>query len=725
MLMSSTLPIQRLRESLAQTYTIDRELGRGGMATVFLAQDVKHDRVVALKVLHPDLAASLGPDRFLREIKLAARLNHPHILPLFDSGNADGLLYYVMPYVEGESLRERLDRDQHLTIDEAVHHGRAIASALDYAHRQGIVHRDIKPENVMLYEGEAMVMDFGIAKAVSAAGTETLTQTGMMVGTPAYVSPEQAAGETNLDGKSDQYSLACMVYEMLTGERPFSGATPQAVMAKRFKEMPKPMRALRSSVPESVEKAVTKAMATDAAGRYSTAAQFGQALASGNMATPTDSQALPQTVVSAAKSVAVLPFANNSADPENEYFTDGIADEIISALTKIQSLRVTSRTSSFAFKGKNEDIGEIGKKLKVSTVLEGTVRKMGNRLRITAQLVNVADGSNLWSERYDREMEDIFAIQDDISQAIVKALRVILTEGEKKQIEKARVVSVQAYDYYLRGRQHFHQLRRKSLEYARQMFNRAIETEPEYARAWAGIADSCSMLYTYFDAREFNLKQADIASAKALELEPELAEAHVARGLAVSLSKRFKEAEAEFETAMRLDPKLFEAAYWFGRALQSEGRFQEAAKMFERASALRPEDYQAPNLLAQAFNSMGMSEERDSALRKAMKLMQESLELNADDARACNLLAIAFAIVGEPEKAIEFAERSMAIDPDDPVLLYNIACTYSVLGKYDEAIVCLERAVDNGFGHKEWLDHDPDLAPIRNNPRFQAIAKAM
>src|SRR6476620_11070646 len=224
-----SLPIEKLRGALLQSYTIDRELGKGGMATVYLAQDIKHDRVVALKVLHPDLAASLGPDRFLREIKLAARLNHPHILPLFDSGNADGFLYYVMPYVEGESLREKLDRDQQLSIDEAVHHGRAIASALDYAHRQNIVHRDIKPENVMLYEGEAMVMDFGIAKAVSAAGSETLTQTGMMIGTPAYVSPEQAAGEMNLDGRSDQYSLAVMVYEMITGERPLSGSTPQAI----------------------------------------------------------------------------------------------------------------------------------------------------------------------------------------------------------------------------------------------------------------------------------------------------------------------------------------------------------------------------------------------------------------------------------------------------------------------------------------------------------------
>jgi serine/threonine protein kinase/tetratricopeptide (TPR) repeat protein len=723
--MQTSAPIDRLRTALSGSYAIDRELGRGGMSTVYLAQDEKHERLVALKVLHPDLAATLGPERFLREIKVAARLNHPHILPLHDSGEAGGFLYYVMPYVEGESLRERLDREQRLPVDEAVHHGKAIASALDYAHRQGVVHRDIKPENVMMYEGEAMVMDFGIAKAVSAAGSDTLTQTGMMVGTPAYVSPEQAAGEANLDGKSDQYSLACVIYEMLSGERPFSGATPQAIMAKRFSETVKPIRTIIPTVPESVEKAITKAMTLESTGRYATAAQFGQALASGSVVTPTDTASLPQTGVSAAKSVAVLPFANLSTDPENEYLADGIADEIISALTKIQSLRVTSRTSSFSFRSKNEDIGDIGRKLKVSTVLEGSLRKLGNKLRVTAQLVNVADGSNLWSERYDREIQDIFEIQDDIAQAIVKALRVILTEGEKKQIAKARTENVQAYDYYLRGRQYFHQLRRKSLEYARQMFNKAIEIDPEYARAYAGVADSCSMLYTYFDAREFNLRQADIASRKALELDQELAEAHVARGLAVSLSKHFDEAEREFETAMKLDPKLYEAAYWYGRALQSAGRFEEAVKMFERACALRPEDYQAAGFLAQAYGSMGNTVERDIGLRRALKLMEDRLELNPDDARAANLAAAFLARLGDFSKAVEFADRSLGIDPDDPMLLYNVACTYVALNRYEDAMNCLERAVDKGFGHKEWIDHDPDLDPIRTQLRFQAISQAM
>ena len=720
-----TLPVQRLRDALSQSYTIDRELGRGGMATVYLAQDSKHDRVVALKVLHPDLAASLGPDRFLREIKLAARLNHPHILPLFDSGTADGLLYYVMPYVEGESLRERLDRDRLIPITEAIQLAQGISSALDYAHRQNIVHRDVKPENVMLYEGMPMVMDFGIAKAVSAAGTETLTQTGMMIGTPAYVSPEQAAGETNLDGRSDQYSLACMLYEMITGERPFSGNTPQSIMAKRFTESPPSLQSVKSSVPSSVDWAVSKAMSMDASQRFTTSALFAQALVSGKLSTPTDTGTLPKTAVSAAKSVAVLPFANMSADPENEYFADGMAEEIINALSRIQSLRVASRTSSFAFKGKNEDIGEIGRKLKVSTVLEGGVRKLGNKLRITAELVNVADGYHLWSERYDREIEDVFEIQDDISQSIVKALRVILSEGEKKAIENKPRTNIQAYDYYLRGRQFFHQLRRRSLEYARQMFNKAIELDPGYALAYTGVADSSSLLYTYFDARDFNLRQADKASKKALELEPELAEAHVSRGIVASLTHHFDEAEEAFAKAMKREPNMFEAAYWYGMGLMSEGRFQEAIKMFDRASTLRPEDYQSAHFMGQAYHALGMKEEKETQLRRGLRLMESSLELNPDDARAANLAAGVFGTLGESENAIKYAERSLAIDPEDPMLLYNVACMYSSLGRIDQAIACLERSVDKGFGHREWIDNDPDLIPLRDNPKYQAIVDAI
>jgi serine/threonine protein kinase/Tfp pilus assembly protein PilF len=695
------------------------------MATVYLAQDCKHDRIVALKVLHPDLAASLGPERFLREIKLAARLNHPHILPLYDSGEAQGFLYYVMPYVEGESLRERLEREKQLPVDEAVHHAKAIASALDYAHRQKIVHRDIKPENVMLYEGEAMVMDFGIAKAVSSAANETLTQTGMMVGTPAYVSPEQASGEQNIDGQSDQYSLACVLYEMLSGDRPFTGATAQAVLTKRFTEMPKSLREVRGSVPEHVERAVTKAMAAVPSDRFTSTAVFAQALGSEILATPSDTATIPQPLVSAAKSVAVLPFANMSADPENEYFTDGMAEELINALSKIQSLRVASRTSSFAFKGKNEDIGEIGRKLKVSTVLEGSVRKIGNRLRIGAQLINVADGYQLWSEKFDRDMEDVFTIQDEISQAIFDALRVILSEGEKKAIERDRSVNVQAYEYYLRGRQFIHQWSRSGLEYARQMFRRAIELDPEYALAYAGLADSCSLLFMNCDAREQNLTQGNAASRRALELGPELAEAHLASGLVNSLSMRFTEAEREFEFAIKLDPKLFEALYHYGRARVAQGEFPEAAKLFERACALRPEDFQAPTFLGRCYTSMGMKEEGEAMSRKALRLIDERLSLNPDDARACQLGATVAASLGLHEAATDYARRALTINPDDPLLLYNISCMYALLGNHNEALDCLEKAVDKGYGQKDWVEHDSDMDSLREMPRFQRIVEGM
>jgi serine/threonine protein kinase/tetratricopeptide (TPR) repeat protein len=719
-----SLPIDRVRNALSSAYTVDRELGKGGMSTVYLAQDLKHDRVVALKVLHAELSSTLGPDRFLREIKLAARLNHPHILPLFDSGASDGILFYVMPYVEGESLRERLDRTQQIPVEEAIHHGCSIASALDYAHRQGIIHRDIKPENVMIYENEAMVMDFGIAKAVSAASGETLTQTGMMVGTPAYVSPEQASGE-ELDTRTDQYSLACVLYEMLSGERPFKGPTTQSVLAKRFTDSAKPLRTLRAAVPEAVENVIKKAMSIDREERFPTSGQFGRALASGNLTTPADAPTMPLPTVSAAKSVAVLPFANMSADAENEYFTDGMAEEIINALTKIQALRVAARTSSFAFKGRNEDIGEIGQKLKVSTVLEGSVRKMGNRLRITAQLVNVADGYHLWSERYDREMQDVFAIQDEIAQAIVDALRVILSEGEKKAIEKPRTVNIQAYDYYLRGRQYFHQLRRKSLEYARQMFNRAIEIDPDYALAYTGVADSSSLLFMYHDARDFNKNQADIASRKALELAPDLAEAHVARGISMTLSQKFDEAEREFESAMRLDPKLFEAPYFYGRARKAQGRLADAVKLFERAAAIRPEDYQAPAHLGQVYWAMGMPPEAMEARRRAARLIENRLELNPDDARACVLGATVLADLRDKEGAQVLAARATAIDPEDPMVLYNISCMHASLGNIDEALSHLESAVQNGWGHKDWLENDSDLDPLRDTPRFKAIAEAM
>ena len=717
---------EKVQAALADRYAIEREIGRGGMATVYLARDRKHDRQVAVKVLHPDLAASLGPDRFLREIKVAARLSHPHIVSLHDSGQAGEFLYYVMPYIEGESLRQRLNREKQLPLDEALEIARHVASALGYAHSTGVVHRDIKPENVMLHQGEAVVTDFGIAKAVTSAAGEHLTQTGSTVGTPAYMSPEQAGGAEDIDGRSDVYSLGCVLYEMLAGRHPFEATTPQAMLVKHLTQPVPSLRAVRAGLPESVERTVTKALAKEPAERFATATEFAQALHSGS--TPPGVSTVSQPVVAGksapvSKSVAVLPFADMSPQRDQEYFCEGIAEELINALMRIDELRVASRTSAFAFRGKSEDIREIGRKLQVDHVLEGSVRKAGNRLRITAQLLKVADGYQLWSERYDRELEDVFAIQDEIAQNIARALRVVMTD-QAKAIVKPQTADVAAYDYYLRGRGFFHQWRKKSLLFARQMFTRAIEIDAGYALAYAGIADCCSSLYTWFDANETYREEAERTSLRALELDPDLAEAHEARGVALTVAKRWDEARREFETAIKLSPKLFEAYYFYARLCFLQGNLEEAGRWFAEAARVRPEDYQALSLLGTIYADLGRAEDARTAFERSYQVVEKHVEMYPDDARAYYMGALDAIALGRREQAEAWVGRALAIDPEDPLILYNVGCVYARLGKAEQALDCLERTVAHGgTGHRGWMRNDGDLASLRGNPRFEAMIR--
>jgi len=453
-------------------------------------------------------------------------------------------------------------------------------------------------------------------------------------------------------------------------------------------------------------------------------AELGNPQPPGNLAHIVAAPKVP-IVPSAQKSIAVLAFVNMSNDPDNEYFSDGIAEEIINTLTKVKALRVASRTSSFSFKGKDQDIGEIGRKLKVNTILEGSVRKAANRLRVTAQLVNVADGYDLWSERYDRQLEDVFEIQDEIAENIVRALRVVLGEDEKRAIEKTPTENVQAYEYYLRGRQIQHQMRRTDFQYACRMFDRAIEIDPNFARAYAGIADCCSFLYIAWGGGKANLERAEATSRKALQLDPESAEAHTSRALALTLRRQYDEAREEFEAALRLNPMLFEAHYFYGRACRTEGKFDEAVSHYREAWRVRPEDYQAILLSTDPLMKLGRRDEALDAARQGLKVADAHLELNPDDARAWCFSAQALMRLGQHAQGLERARRALAIDPEDGGVLYNVACFYALAGSREEALDHLDKAIQNGFAHRDWLENDSDLNSIRDEPRFQALLQKL
>ncbi len=420
-------------------------------------------------------------------------------------------------------------------------------------------------------------------------------------------------------------------------------------------------------------------------------------------------------------SIAVLAFADMSFEKDQDYFCEGIAEEIINDLTHVAGLRVAARTSSFAFKGQPEDVRTIGKKLGVDTVLEGSVRKVGSHLRITAQLVKVEDGCHLWSGRYDRELKDVFAIQDEISRTIAAVLQVTLSTHESDSIGRVPTSHVQAYEYYLRGRQFYYQYKRKGMECALRMFSQAIELDPTYARAYAGIADCSSFLFMYAGNHAEHRDKADAASRTAIELDPRSAEAHAARGVALSLRGSVVEAAQAFETAMKLDPRLFEAAYFYGRFTFARGELEKAIELYRRAMEVRPQDYQVPLLIGQIYSDLGRHAEAEATRRFGLELAEARLKLNPDDARAWYMGANGLAALGAYDQGLEWASRALSLDPDEPMVLYNVACVRCLAGSLDEALDSLERAVRTGLTQKGWLVHDSNLDPLRTHPRYQAL----
>jgi len=567
-----TDPLDRLTAALADRYTIERELGAGGMATVYLAHDLRHDRRLAVKVLKPEITREIGSNRFLREIRLAAGLSHPHILPLYDSGEADGFLYYVMPSAEGKSLGDRLKVEGQLPVEDATRITREVADALDYAHRHDVVHRDIKPDNIMLHDGHALVADFGIGKALSDAGSDTLTQTGTTIGTPAYMSPEQAAGESAIDGRSDLYALGCVLYEMLVGEPPFTGNTVQAIIAKRFVQSPADVTAMRDSVPTSVSAVVAQLLARSPADRFATGSQL--ALALDNATTNSNDQP-----TASPDSIAVLPFASVSTDADNELFSDGITEEIINALAQVPGLHVASRTSCFYFKGKSPEMSEVGQKLKVSTVLEGSVRRAGERLRINVQLVDVSRNQQIWSERYDRTMDDVFAVQDEIATAIADRMRMSFGGGAKATTARHAPSDVKAYELYLKGRAYLYQ-RGMGIVKGFHCLRQALEIDPDYPAALAGLADANTLMayYGVGPASDFRSAALDAAN-RAVTAAPDLAEGHSAiAGVRLLFEWDWEGARNAFQQALHLNPRYIQARGWYALFMLSlvSGRHSEA-----------------------------------------------------------------------------------------------------------------------------------------------------
>jgi len=747
--------IDTLRTALDDRYAVQDLLGAGGMAQVFRATDRKHGRQVAIKVLRPEVGASLGAERFISEIQICASLSHPHILPLYDSGTASSLLYYVMPLVEGESLRDRLNRERQLALDDALHVARGVAAALAYAHARGIVHRDIKPENILLCAGEPIVADFGIAKAVTVAGDTSTTGVGIAVGTPAYMSPEQASGESDVDGRSDIYSLGCVLYEMLSGDPPYTGPTAMAITARKLVEAVPSISRIRETVPPGVERIIGRSLAKAPADRYASAWDLAQALA-GGAASPFGEPAFSTTAVRAAEaeaplhSVAVLPFANMSGNPEDEFFSDGLSEELIHVLGKVDGLSVVARTSAFAFKNSPDDVRAIGRRLNVGSVLEGSVRRSGSRLRVTTQLVKAADGYQLWSERYDRTIEDVFAVQDEIAKATAEALKVTLL-GDARDADVSGTRNMRAHELFLRGRHAWGLRTEDGLHASVAYLLQAAELDPDFAQAHAALADAYTTLGLYgaLPADDV-MPRAEAAAERALALAPELAEA-LATLACVKAAYRWSwpEAEALFRQAIERQAGYATAHHWFAiNCLTPQGRFDEArtelaaalkhdplnpsinvtvglvahfagdagaaVEAFRRTIEIDPGFGMARFFLGETFAATGQLNDAIAAFHRAAELTGGSLEVESALAHALALAGRG----GEAEtKLVELQERA-AERHVSPVLLGQV---WTGLGETTQALSELERAADQRDALLIWLKVRPAFDPLRGQPRFQAL----
>jgi eukaryotic-like serine/threonine-protein kinase len=705
-----------LERTLGDIYVFQRELQGGAMSRVFVAIDRQLGREIVMKVLPPEVAAEVSADRFRREIQLAAKLQHPHIVPLLSSGEINGTPYFTMPFVEGESLRARLGRVGELPIPEALKILREVASAISYAHKHGVVHRDIKPDNVMLSDEFALVTDFGVAKALSASTkpfeAQTLTGLGITLGTPAYMSPEQATADPSVDHRADIYAFGVMAYEMVTGSLPFTGRSTQATLTAHAIEKPDPIERRRPGIPPALGALIMRCLEKRPADRPQNAADLLHELE----AVPVGAALTPKaggrrTLILAAgaaaailvafigyratqrnaagadlaaaqlRSVAVLPLDNVGGNAQDEYFSEGMTDELANALSKLPGLRVASRTSAYAFKGKKDiDVGEIGRKLHVQAVLEGVVRRSGDRLRVGAQLTNVSDGLAMWSDTYERSSSDIFAVQDDIARSIADALKLKLgTKAAELSSSSRGTANLEAYDSYLRGRYLWNHRGAANLRKALSYFEESIKRDPSFARAYAGLAITHAILPEYTDNPPADgLAKTRSAAAHALALDTSLAEAHTALGLAAVHDWDWRAGEAEYRKAIAVDPAYPTAHQWYGELLYHTGRLDSSFVETRKAIALDP-------LAPIPFEALGYVLTLAGRYNEAIEQFRKADELAPGLALTLMLLGDAKLQMGQAQEAVQDYEQAAGLDRETLLTKGKLCYAYGVAGRGAEA----------------------------------------
>ena len=740
---------EQLQAALGSAYTIERELAGGGMSRVFVAEETSLGRRVAVKVLPPERSAGIDVDRFQREVRLAARLSHPHVVPVLRAGQAGGLLYYTMPFIPGESLRDRLRREGRLPLDGALRIAQEVANALDYAHRAGIVHRDVKPENILLHDGHALVTDFGISRgATQGATTETLTQPGFALGTPPYMSPEQASADPQVDARSDIYSLGCVLYEMLAGEPPFTGPTPQAALVRRFVEAPPSIRHVREPVPESVDIAIRQALAKAPADRFATAADFAQALA---LSLPVGLLPTAWSTGTERKSVAVLPFGNLSSDPEGEYFSDGMTEDVIARLSKIRDLKVISRTSVMCYKKATRPLRDIARELGVATVVEGSVRRAGSRLRVVAQLIDASTDEHLWAEKFDRDLTDVFAVQSEIAEEIARALEATLTPAERVRLGRKPTDDLEAYNLYLLGLYHYHRVTGPDFLKSIDCLERAVKRDPKFAQAYALLSQAscyCGQGYWGYRPRDY-LTAARQAAERALEIDPGLGEAHTALGM-VRWWQDFDwpGAEREMRAAIALDPNSALSHLQYAVGLTSSLRVQEALPVMERACSLDPASINLCHNAAFVLRAAGQYDRAAAEIERGMQLdgahpmgywvlgllelglgrveqgvaaLETGVRLSGGASLFRMMLATGYAAAGRRSEAQRLVGELTALEKGGEYLWpAGLAMVHAQLGEVDLGLARLTQAIEDRAGWV-FIGFEPMLDPLRVDTRFDDL----